>query len=111
MCAKERGVTDNKVTEIEIALEEVLVNIVNYAYQDRIGNVKVSCKIDDENRFIIEVEDTGPPFDVLSVEQPDLSEKISERRIGGLGIHMIKNLMKDVKYVRKSDKNILQLIP
>lgn len=110
-CGKEQGLSDNKVIEIEIALEEVLVNIINYAYQDQVGDVKVSCKVDDESRFVIEIEDTGPPFDILSVNQPDLSDKISERKVGGLGIHLIKNLMNDVQYFRKADKNVLQLIP
>ena len=52
------GTFDDKVVEIEIALEEVLVNIINYAYLDEIGDVKISCKVDDERRFVIELEDT-----------------------------------------------------
>jgi anti-sigma regulatory factor (Ser/Thr protein kinase) len=110
-CAKEKGIDDKKIVEVEIALEEVLVNIINYAYRDKIGEVKVSCKIDDEDRFLIEIEDAGPPFDVLAVNPPELSDDISERRVGGLGIHLIKNLMSDIRYFRKVDKNILQLIP
>lgn len=110
-CAKGLGLSDNKVTEIEIVLEEVLINIIKYAYRDQLGDVKISCKIDDESRFVIEIEDTGPPFDVLSVSRPNLSDKLSERKVGGLGIHLIRNLMNDVQYYRKFDKNILQLIP
>ncbi len=110
-CLREQGFESEKMIDIEIALEEALVNIINYAYRDRIGDVKVSCRVDDESCFIIEIEDTGQPFDVLSVNQPDLSDNISERKVGGLGIHLIRNLMSDVQYVRKDDKNILQLIP
>jgi anti-sigma regulatory factor (Ser/Thr protein kinase) len=110
-CLRGQGFESEKIIEIEITLEEALLNIINYAYRDRIGDVKVSCRVDDESRFIIEIEDTGPPFDVLSVNQPDLSDNISERKVGGLGIHLIRNLMSDVQYVRKDDKNILLLIP
>jgi len=110
-CLRGQGFESEKVIEIEIALEEALVNIINYAYRDRSGDVKVSCSVDDESRFIIEIEDTGQPFDVLSANQPDLSDNISERKVGGLGIHLIRNLMSEVQYLRKDDKNILQLIP
>ncbi len=110
-CLRGQGFESEKVIEIEIALEEALVNIINYAYRDRSGDVKVSCSVDDESRFIIEIEDTGQPFDVLSANQPDLSDNISERKVGGLGIHLIRNLMREVQYLRKDDKNILQLIP
>jgi serine/threonine-protein kinase RsbW len=110
-CLRGHGFESEKVIEVEIALEEALVNIINYAYRDRSGDVKVSCSVDDESRFIIEIEDTGQPFDVLSANQPDLSDNISERKVGGLGIHLIRNLMSEVQYLRKDDKNILQLIP
>jgi anti-sigma regulatory factor (Ser/Thr protein kinase) len=110
-CAKKQGITPGKVTEIEIALEEALVNIINYAYQNNIGDIKVTCFLDDDNRFTIAIEDTGAHFDVLSVDQPNLSSKISERKIGGLGIFFIRKLMDGVLYQRKGNKNILTLIP
>ena len=110
-CAKDQRLAEDKVIEIEIALEEVLVNIIKYAYRDTVGDVKLICMIDDEGRFVIEIEDAGPPFDVLHANPPDLTDKISERKVGGLGIHLIKNLISDVQYFRKADKNILQLIP
>ena len=78
-CVKKQGFNPGKVTEIEIALEEALVNIINYAYQNNIGDIKVTCFLDDDNRFTIAIEDTGAHFDVLSVDQPNLTSKISER--------------------------------
>lgn len=110
-CAKDRGLAEDKVIQIEIALEEALVNIIKYAYPDRVGDVKVICMIDDVGILIIEIEDAGPPFDLLSVEPPDLAGGISERKIGGLGIHLIRNMIRDVSYLRKDGKNILRLIP
>lgn len=111
MCAKKQGFNPAKVTEIEIALEEALVNIINYAYQNNIGDIKVTCFLDDDSRFTIVIEDTGAHFDVLSIDQPNLTSKISERKVGGLGIFFIKKLMDKVFYQRKENKNILTLIP
>ncbi len=110
-CAKQQGFNPGKVTEIELALEEALVNIVNYAYQNNIGDIKVTCFFDDDNRFTIAIEDTGVHFDVLSVGQPNITSKISERKVGGLGIFFIRKLMDGVLYQRKGNKNILTLIP
>jgi serine/threonine-protein kinase RsbW len=109
-CARNQGFNRKKIHEIELAAEEALVNIFNYAYEEKTGDVEIVCKIDEDERFILEIIDTGVPFNVLSVEDPDISADISERRIGGLGIFLIKNLMDSVHYRREGDKNILDLI-
>lgn len=110
-CAKDQRLAEDKVIQIEIALEEALVNIIKYAYLDRAGDVKVICMLDDDRHLVIEIEDAGPPFDLFSVAPPDFTGGLSERKIGGLGIHLIRNMMRDVRYIRKDDKNILRLIP
>ncbi len=110
-CVKKQGFNPGKVTEIEIALEEALVNIISHAYQNNIGDIKITCFLDDNKRFTIAIEDTGAHFDVLSVDQPNLTSKISERKIGGLGIFFIRKLMDGVLYQRKGNKNILTLTP
>ena len=110
-CAKKQGLAPDKVTEIEIAMEEALVNIINYAYHDCIGDIIVTCMLDDNKRFVIEIEDTGAHFDLLAVNRPDLTSNISDRKVGGLGIYLIRKLMADTVYRRKGNKNILTLIP
>ena len=109
-CAEGQGINPARITEIGVATEEVLVNICSYAYQDQVGEVKVSCLLDDESRFIIEFEDTGVPFDVHGLDAPDLTNDISERQVGGLGVFIIKELMNEVQYRREDDKNILRLV-
>lgn len=109
-CAEDQGLNSEKVTDIGVATEEALVNICNYAYQGEIGEVKVTCMLDDENRFIVEIEDKGVPFDVKALENPNLTLDIHEREVGGLGVFIIKKLMDEVKYRREGDKNILILI-
>ena len=109
-CAEDLGLNSEKVTDIGVATEEALVNICNYAYQGKIGEVKVTCMVDDENRFIIEIEDRGIPFDAKLLEDPNLTPDIDQRQVGGLGVFIIKELMDDVQYRREEDKNILILV-
>ena len=110
-CAEEQGINPGRITEIGVATEEVLVNICSYAYQDQVGEVKISCLLDDESRFIIEFEDTGIPFDLHGLDVPDLTDDIAERQVGGLGVFIVKELMNEVKYWREDNKNILRLVP
>jgi serine/threonine-protein kinase RsbW len=107
-CASEHGIAQNKIGEIQVAVEEALVNVINYAYKDREGDVEVTCTLDDEN-FIIEIIDSGFPFDLLSLQDPDISLDVSERNIGGLGIYLIKRLIDHVTHKREDNKNTLTL--
>lgn len=109
-CAKEQGFTQKKINNIELALEEALVNIFNYAYQDNNGDVEVTCFIDNEDKFIVDIIDSGIPFNVLSYKDPVLTSDISERKIGGLGVFLMKKLTDDIKYRRENDKNISRFV-
>ena len=111
-CAREQGFSNERISEIELALEEVLVNIFNSAYRDSglDGNVEINCKLADTQSFVIEIADTGVPFDILSVREPDVSADIDKRPIGGLGVYFVKRLMDDIKYKREAGKNILTLM-
>lgn len=98
-----------KRAEIEVVMEEALVNIINYAYQNKIGNIEINCNIDNNDRFIVEIIDSGMEFNPHSLKRPDLNENISKRKIGGLGVFLIKKLVNDVNYKRNGNKNILNL--
>ena len=109
-CAGEQGFGQKGINEIELATEEALVNIFNYAYKGTNGEVEITCKLDNNNNFILEIADSGFPFNVLSVEDPDITADISERQIGGLGVLLMKKLTDSVQYRYEGDKNILTLI-
>jgi anti-sigma regulatory factor (Ser/Thr protein kinase) len=109
-CAREQGFSPERISEIELAAEEALVNIFNYAYQGNEGDVEVICKLDPQDRLIIEILDSGVPFDMLSLGEPDTTADISERKVGGLGIFLIRKLMDDVQYEHEGAKNVLSLI-
>jgi len=108
--ARKLGFSGKRVKEIELAAEEALVNIINYAYPDHQGDIKVTCAHHLSKAFLIEIEDTGIAFDMLSLKDPDISACISDREIGGLGVFLIRKLMDEVHYHRKNGKNILHLI-
>jgi len=105
----EAGFEQKEVYDILIALDEILSNIVYYAYPDgSTGVIDIEIKFDGETieiRFI----DCGVPFDPLTKADPDLSIPVEEREIGGLGIFIVKKLMNEVSYVRENEKNILMI--
>ncbi|MCK9391725.1 MAG: ATP-binding protein [Syntrophales bacterium] len=104
------GFDPRRLSEIELCVEEVLVNIFNYAYPGESGEVKISCRSGSEGTLTIEIVDSGIPFNILSSDDPDISLNIDERHIGGLGIYFVKQLMDRVEYRRENNKNILSLI-
>jgi len=108
--ARKLGFSGKRIKEIELATEEALVNIINYAYPDHSGDIKVTCTQDPSKALVIKIEDTGIAFDILSLKDPDIAAGISDREIGGLGVFLIRKLMDKVQYQRKNKKNILELV-
>jgi anti-sigma regulatory factor (Ser/Thr protein kinase) len=87
------------------------VNIASYAYQDGPGRLAVEwINEPEEGQVIITFEDSGVPFNPLLKEEPDLTVPVSERKIGGLGIMMVRKRMDTVNYAYSDGKNILTLI-
>jgi serine/threonine-protein kinase RsbW len=109
-CAEEAGFDPKKISEMEIAAEEALVNVIHYAYEAGTGDIEVACGLEDNEKFVIEMADSGIPFDPLTRAEPDISTGISDREIGGLGILLIRKLMDDVRYRHSSGKNVLTLL-
>ncbi len=64
----------------------------------------------DGDAMVLEISDSGSPFDVLSLADPDTTSDIMERHIGGLGIHFIRKLSDNVSYRRENGRNILRLV-
>lgn len=106
----ETGIDVGLASSLNLALEEAVVNVMNYAYpKDQTGNILIEAYANKENiKFII--TDNGIPFDPTATDsEPDITAGIDERSIGGLGIFLVTHLMDEVKYERKEDKNILTL--
>ena len=94
---------------IQLAIEEAVVNIINYAYPDKTdcdSSLRVNFK-DNVLTFIL--TDSGIPFDPTGKQDPDVSLDISDRPIGGLGIFLVKKIMNEVSYEYISDQNVLTM--
>lgn len=107
-CAQRFCFEEEKVMGIKLAVEEVFVNIARYAYPDATGDVEIYCAGEKES-FVIEIIDRGVPFDVTSLPDPDITAVMDERKVGGLGVHLVKHLADDIHYERSGDTNILKL--
>ena len=100
-----------RIQEVALAMEEALTNIFNYAYEDSSnGEVEIECRMDGDATLLIDIRDTGVPFDILDVPDPDIHSGISERKIGGLGVLLIKKMIDEVKYRREGKCNILTFV-
>ena len=95
--------------QIEIAVEELFVNIAHYAYAPNVGMAVISIGIEDGSA-VITFEDSGVPYDPLAKEDPDITLSAQERDIGGLGIFMVKKSMDDMRYEYRDGKNILTIV-
>ena len=94
------------VNQIDIAVEEIFVNIAKYAYQP--GNGSVTIIISTEGDEVsVRFEDTGIPHNPLKQAVPDLDKPLMEREIGGLGIFFVKRFMDKVGYMYVENKNVL----
>lgn len=96
--------------QISVAVEEIFVNIASYAYAPDKGKAKVRVEVTgDPVTVTITFVDHGVPYDPLAKEDPDVTLSADERKIGGLGIFMTKQIMDDVAYEYKDGQNILTL--
>ncbi len=94
---------------IELALEEILVNIIRYAYPDSPGDVQVSCRLLEGPEFVLEVQDWGKPFNPLTRQNPDPHQELQSRPIGGWGISLVRQMADTVAYSYHEGKNTLRL--
>ncbi len=106
--SRENGFAENRIQQIELAVEEALVNIFNYAYPDVADYAEVRCEFVDDN-ISLEIVDNGIPFNPLSLSAPDLSVDMADREVGGLGVFFIRKLTSDVQYCRDGESNIMTL--
>jgi len=111
---KQSGFTSGLINEINIAVEEIFINIASYAYNNADinngacktdGNVFISICVTDKT--VIKFEDYGRPYNPLEQPAPDLKTPLKERKIGGLGVFIVKKIMDNIEYFRKDNKNVL----
>lgn len=95
---------------IKLALEEVVMNVISYAYDDDASHEFEVRLCSNSKSVVIDVIDDGRPFDPLhEAAAPDVQATLEARNIGGLGVFFVKTLMDDVEYRRENDRNRLTL--
>lgn len=93
-----------------VAIEELFVNIANYAYDGKAGDVEFSIGFDENSRVVtLKIADSGIPFNPLQKDDPDITLSAEERPIGGLGIFIVKKTMDSIEYSYAEGKNILTM--
>ena len=95
--------------KLNLAIEEAVVNVMNYAYPaGEKGDVDIEAMINDEYLVFV-ISDSGTPFDPTAKAEADTTLSAEERGIGGLGIHLIRQIMDTINYERVEGKNVLTL--
>lgn len=95
--------------ELNLVAEECFINIVEHAFEDSAGHrIELSLEVQD-GTVTMTFEDDGVAFDPLSVPEFDPATPMEQRRVGGLGVHLVRNIMDEVRYERVGGKNRLTM--
>ncbi|NIM58674.1 MAG: hypothetical protein GTO16_06990 [Candidatus Aminicenantes bacterium] len=102
------SVSDKDYFKIELALLEICVNIIRYAYPNNKGEIFLKIWL-DEGKMYLEIRDWGVPFDPRGLEEPNIREIIKSEKKGGLGVFLSRKLMDGFDYKREKDQNVLTI--
>lgn len=97
------------VNALNVALDEAVSNAINHGYDAGVGGEIAVRMRRRPDSVLVEVEDDGRPFDPLQAPPPDLTLPLEQRPVGGLGIHLIRNLMDELSYARVGGRNVLKM--
>jgi anti-sigma regulatory factor (Ser/Thr protein kinase) len=103
------GVSEPDFFKIELAVVEICVNIIRYAYPKKRGSISLALK-ERRRRVAVEIRDSGVPFDPCAAPRPDVKEIIASGRKGGLGIYLTLRLMDECAYRREDGQNVLTMM-
>lgn len=96
--------------QLDMAVEEIYVNIAHYAYGENTGDAWVLLDFNEDSREItVEFRDRGIPFNPLEKADPDVETSAQEETIGGLGIYMVKQSMDEVAYEYRDSTNVFSM--
>ena len=109
MVCEEVGMDMAIAIQMNLAMEEAVVNVMDYAYPaGTVGDVTIEAESDDD-QLQFTIIDSGTPFDPTAKEEVDTTLSAEERPIGGLGIHLVRQLMDSINYERVDGKNVLRM--
>lgn len=110
MC-NEWEISEDVAFSMNLALEEIVTNIINHGYEGREEySITIRFTLEKDN-LRIQIKDGAPEFNPLDLPEPeDLNKPLEERKIGGLGIHLVKKFTDNFSYRRSNNKNVITLI-
>lgn len=103
------GLPESQLPRVELVLEELVTNLVRHAYKRSTGDIEITCG-DGATGFQLRIADWGPAFNPLERPSPDLGASVEDRPIGGLGIHLVRNMTDTLDYRREKDRNIVTAV-
>ncbi len=104
-----QGLPDNVLNCIQLAVEEIVANVISHGYDDQ-NEHSITVRLAFQDGMVLaEVEDDGRPFNPLDAPEPKLDQPLEDRPIGGLGIHLVRNLMDALDYRHTQGKNLLRM--
>lgn len=95
--------------QLDVAVEELFVNIASYAYGEKTGTAEIAMDLLPGQIIEITFRDSGIPYNPLEKPDPDVTKPAEEREIGGLGIYIVKKSMDEVLYRHEDGQNILTI--
>ena len=106
---EENRLHEDVVFALDLCLEELVTNVIFYGYNDK-NEHWIEVTLDLQDNFVhVQIRDDGIPFDPTQSPEPDLDLPLEERKIGGLGIHLVKNYVDSIGYKRDGSFNITTL--
>jgi serine/threonine-protein kinase RsbW len=108
---KKQSVSSSNIKRIELACEEAIVNVISYAYPNDGHEKKIFMELKNHEKGVFEIifRDNGEPFDICQAKaEIDHHIPLSERKIGGLGIFLMRKLVDKIDYERKEGQNVLK---
>ena len=104
---QQHGLPDSVLHDFNLALGEILTNIISYGYTDS-GEHEITVRLSIEpGELRVDVEDDGKPFNPLEAPEVDTTSRLEERAVGGLGVHLVRKLTDGLEYRRHEGKNLL----
>jgi serine/threonine-protein kinase RsbW len=102
------GFISEDILDTQLAVEEAITNVIVHGYKSPDGDIVISLRA-TPGRVDVQIADTAPPFDPLSIPEPDLDGDVEDRQIGGLGVYLIRQVMNEISYRYEGNRNILVL--
>ena len=103
------GIDMSTTMSLNLAIEEAVVNVMDYAYPaGTVGDVHIDAQYDDGQLTFV-IRDKGTPFDPTKAKDVDTTLSAEQRPIGGLGIHLVRTIMDEIKYSYVDGQNVLTL--